>query len=96
MKKLFALLLVCILNLSNISASELEDFFEFTKNQDFDAAYLVASNFKDPELKHLLLSLVQLLINNTNDSKLIEIKDYDSEQVQFLKHLIFDFTNMPN
>lgn len=91
MNKSIALLLLFLFNFSNVCASELEDFFELTKNQDFEGAERLAVNFKDVQIKSLLHSLLYSFKNKTGDSKLIEIQDYDYEEIQFLKHLIFGY-----
>lgn len=88
MNKTSALLIVFFFNLSFLSASELDDFFELTKNQDYEAAQIVALNFEDGQLKSSVLDLLDLISHKSGGPKFLEIDATDSNELKFIKYLI--------
>ncbi|MFD0796019.1 sensor histidine kinase [Maribacter chungangensis] len=70
----------------------LEEFFNATKNQDYDRAFLIASQIDDEVLENHLTSLATLLaVRPDASSHTITIESKADDQLNFIKYLILGY-----
>lgn len=89
--------LICFFLISSNLLSnnkKLETFFNATKNQDYDNAYLIACNIEDDILKGHLITLVNLLTEKTpKTDNSVSTEPSENKELNFVKFLISAYQN---
>lgn len=81
-----------LINGISINASDIEVFFDLTKNQDFVEAQKIASQINDENLSESLYNLALLLSTKSSDiNKIPTLREDDSDYLRFVKNLILGY-----
>ncbi len=70
--------------------TELEDYFDFVKNQDFEEALKTTAKLGEGELKASLVHLAELMAHKTSSSVVV-LNESDSNEVRFVKRLLLGY-----